>query len=217
MTKFASNNLDKINKMSQFNYTFWDERYSSDEFVYGKEPNEFFKKNLEKLSPGKILLPGEGEGRNAVFAARLGWNVDALDQSIVGKLKAEKLANEFGVKINYNICDLNDYQYEEDFYDAVAIIFVHFHLEHRARIHGKLVKSLKKNGILILEMYNKEQLGKKSGGPQDYDMLYSNIDIERDFNSLKTILLKNEITFLNEGSKHSGEASVIRFIGIKED
>lgn len=201
--------------MNHFNYTFWDERYSSDEFVYGKKPNEFFKDNLEKLSPGRILLPGEGEGRNAVFAARLGWIVDALDQSIVGKLKAEKLANESGVKINYNVCDLNDYQYEEDFYDVVAVVFVHFPLEQRIKIHSGLVKSLKKDGTLILEMYNKDQLGKESGGPQNYDMLYSNQDIERDFKALRTVLLENKITYLDEGPKHSGEASVIRYIGIK--
>ena len=84
--------------MNKFNYNFWDERYSTDEFIYGKEPNEFFRENLLKIRPGKLFLPGEGEGRNAVFAAKNGWTVDATDQSEIGKLKALKLASESGSK-----------------------------------------------------------------------------------------------------------------------
>ena len=71
---------------------FWDERYSNKEFVYGTLPNQFFKDQLDKLKPGKILMVGEGEGRNAVYAAKLGWQVDAIDSSNVAKEKAAKLA-----------------------------------------------------------------------------------------------------------------------------
>ncbi|HSL87766.1 MAG TPA: hypothetical protein VK870_00530, partial [Ignavibacteriaceae bacterium] len=86
--------------MTEFNNNFWDERYSAEEYVYGKDPNEFFEEHLSKLNPGRLLLPGEGEGRNAIFAAKLGWQVDANDQSIVAKSKAEKLAHAYGVNIN---------------------------------------------------------------------------------------------------------------------
>ncbi len=78
------------------------------------------------------------------------------------------------------------------------------------------MRSLKTNGVLILELFNKEQLGKDSGGPQSLDMLYSQEDIEKDFKSLKTILLEDTTIQLNEGEKHSGEASVVRFVGIKQ-
>jgi SAM-dependent methyltransferase len=201
--------------MTQFNNNFWDERYSTEEYVYGKAPNEFFEKHLSKLKPGRLLLPGEGEGRNAVFAARLGWQVDATDQSIVAKSKAEKLANEFGVKINYSVCDINNYVFHENCYDAAAIIFFHLPGDIRSDINKKIFKSLKPDGTLILEMFNKGQLGRETGGPQDSDMLYSTEDIERDFSSLTTILLESKIITLDEGPKHSGEASVIRYIGIK--
>ena len=63
--------------------TFWDARYSSKEFVYGKEPNDFFASELNKLNPGKMLLPGEGEGRNAAYAASQGWSVDAFDKETI--------------------------------------------------------------------------------------------------------------------------------------
>lgn len=202
--------------MTEFNNSFWDERYSAEEYVYGKDPNEFFEEHLSKLKPGRLLLPGEGEGRNAIFAAKLGWQVDANDQSIVAKSKAEKLAHAYGVNINYTVCDINNYIFNENYYDAAALIFFHLPIEIRSEIHKKILNSLKSESILIFEMFNKGQLDRETGGPQDYDMLYSTRDIERDFSSLKTILLENKIITLNEGPKHSGEASVIRYIGKKE-
>lgn len=57
----------------------WNERYSKEEFAYGEEPNQYLKEQLEKLDVGKILFPAEGEGRNGVYAAKLGWNVFAFD------------------------------------------------------------------------------------------------------------------------------------------
>ena len=202
--------------MTQFNNNFWDERYSTEEFIYGKEPNEFFKENVEKIKPGRLFLPGEGEGRNAVFAARLGWQVDATDQSFTAKSKAEKLANEHEVKINYTVCDIKNYVFHENYYDAAALIFFHLPIEIRSEIHKKILNSLKSESTLIFEMFNNGQLGRETGGPQDSNMLYSTEDIESDFSSLKTILLENKIIALNEGPKHSGEASVIRYIGKKE-
>ena len=73
---------------------FWNERYASTEYVYGKEPNQYFKQILCSLSPGKILLPAEGEGRNAVYAASLGWQVYAYDFSERAYKKAMALAAE---------------------------------------------------------------------------------------------------------------------------
>ena len=93
--------------MSDLQSNFWDERYSSEEYVYGVEPNQFFKQVLDKIPvPGKLLLPGEGEGRNAVYAAKCGWLVDAYDQSINAQKKALKLAEINDVIINYSVVDL---------------------------------------------------------------------------------------------------------------
>ena len=73
---------------------FWDSRYKETAFVYGEMPNVFFAEELKKIEPGTIILPCEGEGRNAVFAAQLGWNVKAFDFSESGKQKAETLAQK---------------------------------------------------------------------------------------------------------------------------
>lgn len=114
--------------------TTWDKRYSTEEYIYGAEPNQFFKNEIDKLEPGKILFLGEGEGRNAVYAASLGWNVDAIDSSIVGKEKAIKLGTSKGVEINYIVADLNEFTPESEKYDAVVIIYLHLPEKLRKKV-----------------------------------------------------------------------------------
>lgn len=195
---------------------FWEERYSSDGYVYGTEPNKFFKEQINKIQPpGRLILPGEGEGRNAVHAAKLGWQVDAFDQSRNAMNKALKLAEINKVHINYSITDLNKFLPSENTYDLAAIIFVHFKEELRASFHTKIINSLKPGAKLILELFSKKQFGKSSGGPQDISMLYAVEDIKNDFKNLKTILINEEKIFLDEGDKHKGEAIVIRYLGVK--
>jgi SAM-dependent methyltransferase len=194
---------------------FWDERYSAKEFIYGIKPNDFFKEQLEKMKPGKILLPGEGEGRNAVHAAKYGWDVDAIDWSHTAKEKALKLAQENNVLINYTVKDLTEFQPEEETYDAAALIFVSFEEELRQVIHKKVTASLKPGGKLILEAYEKDQIKNSSGGPKDINMLYSLEDITGDFIDMEFEYFAKEQIYLEESKIHHGEADVIRFVGIK--
>ncbi len=201
--------------MNKFGGNFWDERYSSTEFVYGTEPNTFFKDELDKLKTGNILLLGEGEGRNAVYAAVKGWNVDAVDFSIIAKEKALKLAEENSVKINFEVTDLSEYKPKLNYFDAAAIIFLHLNPKIRNDVHSKVVDSLKPGGTLILEVYEKEQLGKDSGGPQNIDMLYSKEELKDDFKLMKIIVLEKKIITLNESVYQKGEAVVLRLIAVK--
>ena len=204
--------------MSLYKSNFWDERFSGEEFVYGMEPNQFFKEQIGKIpKPGKLILPGEGEGRNAVYAARSGWQVNAFDQSRVAQQKALKLAQQYKVQINYEVIDLNYFTPPNNIYQAAAVIFVHLPPVEQSKLHKKLINSLAKGGIIILELFSKNQLGKESGGPQDISMLSSIDEIQNDFRNMKTILIEEKNFYLTEGRKHSGEASVIRFVGEKID
>lgn len=202
--------------MSDYNLGFWDERYSGEEYVYGTEANQFFKEQIQKIYPVEnILLPGEGEGRNAVFAAKLGWDVDAFDQSYVAKVKAEKLAKLNNVKLNYSNVDITKFTPKKNFYACAAIIFVHLPANVRSEFYKKVIDSIKPNGKIIVELFSKNQMGKNSGGPQNLEMLSTIDEIKHEFELLKPIILKEENIYLNEGDKHSGEASVIRFVGEK--
>ncbi|MCW8803223.1 MAG: class I SAM-dependent methyltransferase [Ignavibacteriaceae bacterium] len=202
--------------MSDFASNFWDERYSSVEYVYGTEPNHFFKEQIYKIPlRGKILLPGEGEGRNAVYAAKLGWQVYAFDQSKIAQQKALRLAEKNEVKINYHVTNLNEFSPANEQYDVVAVIYVHLKEDFRQEFNKKLIDSLKTGGLIIIELFSKEQFGKNSGGPQDLTMLYSLDEIKKNFRNLKASILKEENIHLDESDKHKGEASVIRFVGEK--
>lgn len=194
---------------------FWNERYAAVEYVYGIEPNDFFKEQLNLLPAGKILLPGEGEGRNAVYAAQKGWQVDAFDISSAAMQKAQKLANEKQVKINYQIDDLLFFQPKMDFYNTTALIFVHLPRKQRRIVSVKLWESLRQGGKLIMEVFSKEQLNFQTGGPSDAELLYSEAEILSDFPCFKPEMLKTIKRELKEGIYHRGQASVIQFVGVK--
>lgn len=194
---------------------FWNNRYAEPDFAYGEEPNQFFREELQHLKPGKLLLPAEGEGRNAVFAARLGWEVTAFDMSVEGKKKAERLAEKYQVKINYVVCDFMNFETADNEFDCIAFIFFHPHPNFRKQFHQMGMKWLKPGGKLIFQGFSKEQINEKSGGPQNESMLFSIEELQNDFQPLSTIHLQPNTVLLNEGKYHQGMAKVINCTGIK--
>lgn len=194
---------------------FWNERYATVEYAYGTEPNLFFRDNLKSISPGKILFPAEGEGRNAVFAARMGWDVTAFDVSTEGKKKAEQLAANNQVKISYLIENFENVSFPVNYYDCIVLIFAHMHPAKRKELHQKLVSFLKPGGILILEGFSKKQINNISGGPRDINMLFSKDELQSDFGFFSELTITEADYILDEGPFHQGIASVIRVKGIK--
>jgi len=194
---------------------FWNERYAATEYAYGTEPNQFFKEQLEKLNPGKILFPAEGEGRNAVYAAKMGWQVYAFDLSTKGKRKAEKLASANGVSIDYQIAGYEDVNYTPHFFDCIVLIFAHTHPLKRNEVHQKLISFLKPGGTLVLEGFSKNQISYNTGGPRDVNMLFSRKEMESDFGFFSELTIAETDIILNEGPFHQGKAAVIRILGVK--
>ncbi|RWW92369.1 class I SAM-dependent methyltransferase [Flavobacterium cerinum] len=199
----------------------WNDRYAGEEFAYGEEPNNYLKEQLTKLDAGKILFPAEGEGRNAVFAAKHGWTVSAFDISNEGLKKALQLAEKNKVGIDYQIGELQALNYQEGQFDAIALIYAHFPANIKSQLHKALDKYLRKGGILIFEAFSKNHLdylakNEKVGGPKDIESLFSIEEIEADFNNYEIIELKETVIHLNEGIYHNGEGSVIRFVGRKK-
>lgn len=194
---------------------FWDERYSAVEYAYGENPNEFYRQELLKLKPGKILFPAEGEGRNAVYAARLGWKVTAFDTSIEGRKKAIELTIKHNVRINYLIEGYETIDLPKESFDCIVFVYAHIHSSFRNEYHRKLASFLKPGGILIMESFSKEQLFKESGGPKNIEMLYSVEDLKTDFSDFSELQVVKTETELSEGDFHRGSASVIRVLGTK--
>jgi SAM-dependent methyltransferase len=198
----------------------WDERYSGEELAYGKEPNKYLKKELDKLKPGTILFPAEGEGRNAVYAAKTGWNVFAFDISEEGQKKALQLAESNNVKIVYQVGELENLRYEADQFDAIGLIYAHFPAAVKSNYHNILDKQLRKGGVVIFEAFSKKHLNyvqkdEKVGGPKDIESLFSIEEIKTDFPDYDFEELAEMEIELNEGLFHNGKGSVIRFVGRK--
>jgi SAM-dependent methyltransferase len=199
----------------------WDERYSSKEFAYGEEPNNYLKDQLDKLKPGTILFPAEGEGRNAVYAAKTGWNVFAFDISLEGKKKALQLVASNNVKIDYQVGELENLQYRADQFDVIGLIYAHFPAAVKSHYHTILDKYLRKGGIIIFEAFSKKHLDyvqkdEKIGGPKDIESLFSIAEIQSDFPDYDFEELAEMKIELNEGLFHNGKGSVIRFVGRKK-
>ncbi len=199
----------------------WNERYSNEEYAYGEQANTYLKEKLSKLSAGTILCPGEGEGRNAVFAAKLGWKVSAFDISIEGKKKAIRLAETNNVKIDYQVGELQTLNYSNEQFDVIALIYAHFPSDIKSLYHKTLDKYLRKNGLIIFEAFSKGHIdyiskNEKVGGPKDVSMLFSIDELKSDFANYEFLELEEKEIELQEGLFHCGVGLVIRFVGRKK-
>lgn len=198
----------------------WNNRYREEAFAYGVEPNNYLKEQLDPLNPGSILFPAEGEGRNAVYAAMLGWEVFAFDISAEGRKKAFRLAETKNVHIDYQIGELKELNFSKDQFDIIALIYAHFPADIKSKVHRELDQYLRKGGLIIFEAFSKKHLeylaiDDRVGGPKDVESLFSEAELMSDFSNYKIIELREEVIELNEGLVHVGKGSVIRFVGKK--
>jgi 2-polyprenyl-3-methyl-5-hydroxy-6-metoxy-1,4-benzoquinol methylase len=180
----------------------WDKRFGRKEFTLGKEPNPFLKKYLHLLPRGKALDMATGEGRNAVFLAQNGFEVDAVDISQKGLNKARKLAREKGVKMNALLVDLDHYQIEKDRYDLIA----NFYFLKR-RLIPKIRKGLKKGGEVIFETYILEHRTLATGGPKQAKYFLKPNELLRLFKDFRILFYREGI--FREGKKRKAVASLI--------
>lgn len=193
----------------------WNQRYKELDYAYGKEPNSFFKEQISKLEKGKILFPGDGDGRNGIYAAKLGWDVTSIDYSEEAINKSKSNAENENVLINHKVADITEDEIGENEYDCIVSIFVHLKANERKIFHNKIYTALKPGGVLILHAYDEDQLKYNTGGPKDISMLYTLEEVVTDFQEMDFSILAKEKVELNEGNLHQGEASVINFVGKK--
>ncbi|MDE3212450.1 MAG: class I SAM-dependent methyltransferase [Bacteroidota bacterium] len=192
----------------------WNQRYRENPTVYGSKPNEFFKQFIDTHKAGSLLLPAEGEGRNALYAASKGWKVDAFDFSEEAREKALKRAAERKLTIHYQTMRIQDFEPGKK-YDAIALIYVHLPEGVRKEFHEKVYKALAPGGFLVLEAFAKEQLRNQSGGPKDKALLYDAPTICGDFPFIHQLYCGQKEVILNEGPFHSGKADVLQLVGQK--
>ena len=194
----------------------WDERYSAEEYAYGTKPNEFLEENVNHIPKGKVLSLAEGEGRNAIFLARQGYAVTAVDASLVGLNKAGKLAEENGVVVEFIHADLADYDLGENKWDGIVSIFCPIPSSLRKQLYKKVEAGLKRNGVFLLEAYTPDQLKHGTGGGNSVDVMQSEESLGIELAGLKFTHLMELERIVVEGVYHTGIGSVVQAIATKE-
>jgi tellurite methyltransferase len=183
----------------------WDKRFKMKDFALGREPNPFLKKHIRLLPKGKALDVAAGEGRNAVFLARHGFDVDAIDISEKGLKKARRLARETGVKIHALLSDLDSYSFEKEKYDLIADFYF-----LKRNLIPRMKKSLKKGGMIIFETYILEHrilgpLG--TSGPMQAKYFLKPNELLRFFQDFRILFYREGI--FKEGGRKKAVASLI--------
>lgn len=207
--------------MSQLNPSAaqWDARYAEAEYAYGRQPNQFFAAQLDALPPGRILLPAEGEGRNAAYAVSRGWTVQAVDFSAEGRAKAFRLLEELGLPakgLTYNVADILAFEDQLASYDAVAAIFAHLPPEHHAGFLAQYAGYVRPGGVFLLEAYRPEHMQQGlAGGPRDPAWAYSAAQLADAFAGWEIPHNQSASKVLSEGQYHQGPSLTVEFVARK--
>ena len=195
----------------------WQERFSTPDYAFGKEPNEFLVR-CRPLLPrsGKVLAVADGEGRNGVWLARQGLDVLSLDFSPAAQVKARALAAEHRVAVTFVEADVHAWPYPDEAFDAVVEIFTQFSTPpERERKWAGMRRALKRGGLLIVQGYTPKQLDYGTGGPKQVEQLYTRDMLMRAFGDFADVNLVEEERTLREGPAHSGMSAVIGLTGRK--
>lgn len=198
------------------NPSFWDDRYRSEEYAYGREPNDHVRAEAHRIPRGRVLCLAEGEGRNAVHLASLGYAVTAVDRSAEGLRKAERLARERSVSLELVEADLATYEPPEGAFTGIVSIFAHVPAAVRRHLHALVPRALVAGGVFLLEAYTPAQLALGTGGPRDAALLPSLAELEAELSPALELVVAREVQReIHEGAFHSGQSATVQLVGVK--
>jgi len=192
----------------------WDSRFAGEEYLFGIEPADALKRHLPMLvDAGRTLVVADGEGRNSTFLAQQGFEVVAQDYSPVAVAKAQKLAAQKSVEIEFRVSDIHDFDWTEEEYDNVVAIFIQFVAPDRqAYVFEGLKSALAPGGTLLLHGYTPEQINFGTGGPPNADHMYTSQMLDDAFHDLDILVNRSYHAEISEGKGHSGMSALIDFV-----
>ena len=197
---------------------FWNKRFNTPDYIFGKAPNEYLEVQAKHhLKQGdSVLCVADGEGRNSVWLAKQGMQVDAFDVSEIALSKAIALATEEGVQVQFSLASSDTWDWQPNHYDAVVGIFIQFaDPVMRTRLFAQMVSTLKPGGVLIIQGYTPKQLEFKTGGPSILEHLYTEDMIRALIGDLEPIDLCLYEKELSEGPKHTGKSALLGLVACK--
>lgn len=148
----------------------WDTRYEEEELVWSAEPNLFLPPIVEQLEVGTALDLACGEGRNAIWLARQGWDVTGVDYSSVGIDKATKIAGD--TDVDWVVADVTTYEPRTTF-DLVIIVYVHLDPDGMRSLFANAARALAPGGTLIAMGHALRNLTEGVGGPPYPEILWT--------------------------------------------
>ena len=133
----------------------WDERYAATELVWSAEPNRFVREEVGGLTPGRALDLAAGEGRNSLWMATVGWQVRAVDFSVVAIEKGRRLADELADpasagRIDWVVADIRTYEPPEAAFDLVLLCYLQLPSPERVAVLSHAGAALVPGGVLLV-------------------------------------------------------------------
>jgi SAM-dependent methyltransferase len=193
----------------------WNKRFSEPGYAYGTDPNGFLTSVADRIPHGNVLCLAEGEGRNAVYLAGLGYEVTAVDTSTVGLAKARALASDRGVTIDTVLADVDDYSIEPGAWQGIVSIYCHLPPVVRAALHERCLRGLAPGGVFVLEGFTPRQLELGTGGPKNRELLMELEIIRQELPGLRLEIGREIERDVAEGKYHGGTASVVQILAVK--
>ena len=195
----------------------WSQRFQTEDYIFGEMPNEYLVSQLSQLKSGKVLAIADGEGRNGVWLAQQGFDVDSFDFIESAVDKANKLAYARNVNVNAVCSDWQNFDWKPASYDNIVGVFFQFvGPEERAQIFEKMDLALKPGGVLIIQGYSTEQLKYNTGGPGKLDHLYDEAILRDAFPAYEVLDMRVYEAEIHEGSAHKGMSGLLGFVGRKK-
>ena len=190
----------------------WEERYGGDDYLYGTDPNEFFRDQVVDLPAGDALCLADGEGRNGVFLATLGHRVTAVDLTEAGIAKADRLAEDRGVDVSTIVADLADFDLGHERWDLIVSIFAHTPPSVRRRLHQAAATALRPGGRFVLEAYTPDQIGRSTGGPPIPELTMTLDGLRQELTGLEIVHGVEIVRTIVEGPGHTGDGAVVQVV-----
>jgi SAM-dependent methyltransferase len=209
---FSQQAISKHPHMSTFNtpQQTWNRRFASEHYVFGEAPNAYLQSQAAHLVRGTALAVADGEGRNGVWLAQQGLQVDAFDFSDNAIRKAQALAHSKQQHVNWVCSDWQSFDWKPARYDNVVGIFFQFATpEERTTLFARMLDSLKPGGTLIIQGYTPRQLDFNTGGPGKLAHLYDEALMLDAFGELDILDLRTYEAEITEGTGHQGMSGLL--------
>jgi SAM-dependent methyltransferase len=155
----------------------WNERYRTSELMWSAGPNQFVEAELADLTPARAVDLAAGEGRNAIWLARRGWQVTAVDFSQVALDKGREIAGD--LPIAWVCADATTWR-EDASYDLGVLAYLQLRAAERRAAHRNAFAALRTGGTLLVVAHDSTNLAEGTGGPQDPDVLLTAEDVLAD-------------------------------------